>query len=343
MKGTSRDRSGAAVAAVVATVTLALFWGTVLSAGLARAAELPPELRDKVVHELSDPTVRDQVLENLSKSLNDGLPADTLALLVDRTVESGISPSTLEHLTGTLARAVAEELPPGPIVAKVLEGVAKNVPEDRLVLAVDRVTERLKFAAEVARLANSKGDDRSRFVVRTADAVAAGMDRKRLRSLAVEMSGKINSNKVSSLQIMEMVKTASGYGVPPDKVERVAKALINDENADEGDIERILRSLVEHDNDRDGPWDGGEEDDDGEDGDDGDGDGEDGDVEDGDVEDGDDEDGDGEDGDGEDEADDGSEDPEDGDEPEDGDDSEDGEEPEDSEESDDSEEPEDHG
>ncbi len=307
MKGTSRDRGGAAVAAVVATVTLALFWGTLLSADLAQAAELPPELRDKVVHELSDPTVRDQVLENLSKSFNDGLPADTLALLVNRAVENGISPSTLEHLTSTLARAVAEDLPPGPIVAKVLEGVAKNVPEDRLVLAVDRVTERLKFAAEVARLANSKGDDRSRFVVRTADAVAAGMDRKRLRSLAVEMSGKINSNKVSSLQIMEMVKTASGYGVPPDKVERVAKTLINDENADEGDIERILRSLVEHDDDRDGPWDGGDEDDDGEDGDDADDDGED-------------------------EADDGSEDPEDGDEPEDGDDSEGGEEPEDDEE-----------
>ncbi|MDT8394944.1 MAG: hypothetical protein RRA32_00675 [bacterium] len=273
MKGIKKGRGWAAT---VASVVFAGLFCALAAVGPARAAELPPELKQKLADGLSDGAVRDQVRVNLSKALEGGALPDALVHLVDRVLEGGVNPLALEHLTGTLARAVERKLPPGPVVAKVLEGVAKNIPGDRLVMAVDKVLERLEFAGEVARLANSRDDDRDEFIVRTADAVAAGMDRNRLRSLAVRMAERKTGNKVSSLQVMEIVKTASAYGIAQDKVEGVARALMDDERADGKDVQRILRSLVKQDGDRDGAWKSDEKvrgDNDGDDGDDG-GDGE---------------------------------------------------------------------
>lgn len=248
MKGKWRNRGGASIT----IIAVAIFLTNFTVARQAWSAEITPEVRETITREVSDQRVRGRILDNLSRATKSGLSTDAIELYVNRAVDGGVSPSTLEHLTGVLAKSVEDGLPSGPVVVKVLEGIAKSVPEDRLVLAVDRVLERLEFAAEIARIAHSKDEERGEFIVRTADAVTAGMDRKRLRSLAEHMGDRKDSNASVSLQVMEMVKTATGYGVPQEKVERVARNLIDDEDSDSADVQRTLRSLVQHDGGGDG-------------------------------------------------------------------------------------------
>lgn len=60
-----------------------------------------------------------------------------------------VTPQTYERLTEKLQQARREGVPTEPLVFKALEGVAKRVPEDRILIVVERLRENLARARSV--------------------------------------------------------------------------------------------------------------------------------------------------------------------------------------------------
>ena len=126
-----KDWNSSKAGITIAALAIFIVIGTFSAAGQAWSAEITPGLSETIAREVSDQHVRGQILDNLSRSLEKGLSTDTMELYVNRLVEGGVSPSVLERLTRALARTLEDDLPSGPVVVKVLEGVAKNVPGER--------------------------------------------------------------------------------------------------------------------------------------------------------------------------------------------------------------------
>ena len=75
-------------------------------------------------------------------------------------LQAQISPEAYAHLTATLERARVNGVPGDPLVSKALEGVAKRVPEDRILAVVDRLEANLvqaRSALEQAGMSSPAG------------------------------------------------------------------------------------------------------------------------------------------------------------------------------------------
>ena len=226
------------------------------------------ELKMTIVNRIPAAGERGMVLQSTARAVEEGYPEDLLSPVIEKSLDSGISGDALSRMVETLDDARRKGLPTQPYAEKIMEGLAKKVKEDRILVALDRVGKRMEFAgAQAKKVEGTDGSSRI-LVIRTGDALAAGMDSKTIERIYDVMAEERVNRKIEPEDIMEMVKAASGYGVESKSVGDYAISLMKSPKADLDDIRKYLEELSENAYGRDSGTDsddGNEDEDNGED------------------------------------------------------------------------------
>jgi hypothetical protein len=109
-------------------------------------------------------------------------------------------------------------LPARPIINKAFEGMAKQVPPERILQAMEVVSSRYAFAFEQARSITQDGEQTRRLGNMLAESLAAGLkepDASRIISQLQEQSLKLSSNQMEELAAacLSLVRDMSRLGV----------------------------------------------------------------------------------------------------------------------------------
>ena len=204
------------------------------------------ELKMTIMNRMSIAGERGMVLKSTARAIENGYPEDRLSPIIERSLDNGVSGDTLSSMIEILDEAYMRKLPTQPYAEKIMEGLAKKVNEGRILAALDRVGKRMEIAADMARNIDEKNEASQRLIIRTSDAIAAGMDRKNLERVYKVMAlDRVNRN-IEPEEIIEMVKAASGYGVESRSVGDYAISLMKSKSADRGDIRIYLKELSEN-------------------------------------------------------------------------------------------------
>lgn len=209
------------------------------------APTLSRELRMTLEDQIPSETARQPVLEAVLRAVDGGYPEGGLTRIVERSLEEGVPSDDLAGMVLVLDKANRQGLPTQPYAQKIMEGLAKGVEGDRILAALGKVDQRMEFAAaQAARVRGTEGSSHL-LVIRTGDALAAGMDRKDLERVYDVLAGKRVNRNIEPEDIMEMIKAASGYGVGSETVGDDAISLMKNPRADLQDVRRYLKRLAD--------------------------------------------------------------------------------------------------
>ncbi|UCF20395.1 MAG: hypothetical protein JSU87_03035 [Gemmatimonadota bacterium] len=122
----------------------------------------------------------------------------------------------VSRIEGILAESEAAGVPTGPLYAKALEGVAKGVPADRVVAALNAYAEHLQNALSLVGAGHGAA-----AVVAGADALRRGVPVEAVRSLASQYSGDLAVPLVVMGDLIETGVPADGaYEVVQDALQK---------------------------------------------------------------------------------------------------------------------------
>ena len=228
---------------LLATAIMAAVMMIILSAPAAAAPTLPDSITGRINEVITSPEEREDVLRKADAAVRAGVRTETVGPILLRALENGVSPSGLGEMLQVLSSAAERNLPSELLAGKIMEGLAKHVDERLIVDAMEKVKERLEFSGGLAKGLGIGREKREDLIIETAGAIAAGMDREALRGIFDALAVGTGGSKLDAVQIMEMVKAASGYGVDSRRVGRYAASLARDEDADAGDIIKLLNDL----------------------------------------------------------------------------------------------------
>jgi len=138
-------------------------------------------------------------------------------------VRQAFPAETVVEIEGILANAEAAGVPSGPLVDKALEGAAKRVPGDRVVVALSAYAARLRETRTLV-----GGDRGVASVVAGADALRRGVPQQMVGTLAHQHQGDIAvplvvladlvETGVPADQALGMVEEALAQGHPPEEM-----------------------------------------------------------------------------------------------------------------------------
>jgi hypothetical protein len=210
----------------------------------ATAGAVTGELADLIQRKIAGSQERELVSGSADKATGDGVPAQLLADVARVSLDNGVTASGLASFFDLLASSARDGIPTGPLVEKVMEGLAKGVDEKRITRALRSVSGRLAAAGTLVEPLSLEGEEREWLILSTADAMAAGMSK---RSLAKVFEALVRRDGDSSLppgKVVDMVKVGSGYGVDQDKLVSYTQTLIRNKSSDEKDIQRMINDLA---------------------------------------------------------------------------------------------------
>jgi len=163
----------------------------------------------------------------LEKSaLSAGVSPETALMLAEKTRSAGFSSENLSKIQQSVtsiytagAQKTAE---------KVLEGIAKNVDQDRIVRAVEAVRSRYEKSLMLAEKTGVTQANRFRVAENLADAMAAGATEEKLSEIAEMVSQKESLKDSFAESTFSFYKDMMRYGVSEEKSFDVSRqALMN--------------------------------------------------------------------------------------------------------------------
>jgi len=200
----------------------------------ARADQLQQQLRQAVTDGYQDQD-RDRIMGRTSECIQSGIPPETLTPMIRQAASYGIDAEHLEKMLQEMTKARLSDLPSGPMAAKAMEGMVKQVEAREVIRAMERVRERMEFASQQLDrfdgLAFSK-QERNQGIIGTADAEAAGMERKHISQVYGELSkeaareGPETAMKKQVMATITSMKRIRGYGVPSERVAAICREMI---------------------------------------------------------------------------------------------------------------------
>jgi hypothetical protein len=189
--------------------------------------------------------------EKARDAIRAGVSEDDVAELVRRGVDRGVPAGELVRLLEVVAEAKRRDLPVGPVLDKVKEGLAKHVPADRIVSAASRVSRDLTTARDLIQQAErdgvrvEKARARKEAMEEVADALARGVPPQELEKLGRHVAGSPHRAEGMSLleEGVEATADLASMGLaPPDASAMVAAAL--GQGLNEDGIERLPKALA---------------------------------------------------------------------------------------------------
>jgi hypothetical protein len=216
----------------------------------AGADQLQQQLRQAVTdgYQVQD---RDRIIGRLDECVQSGIPQETLTPMIRQAARNGIDAEHLDKMLQEMTQARLSDLPAGPLAAKAMEGMVKQVEARNVIRAMERVRERMEFASQQMKrldgLALSK-QERNQGIIGTADAEAAGMERDHISHVYGELSKEAargRSETAMKKQVMAIVKSMKrirGYGVPSERVAAICREMIQHQYT-EKEMELVMREF----------------------------------------------------------------------------------------------------
>jgi len=191
---------------------------------------------------------RDRIMDGAQECLKAGVPSRDVTSLVEQAAKSSIDAEHIEKMLQQMTKARQSELPTGPVASKAMEGMVKQVKAQKIVKAMEKVRERMEFASgQMNRLEklNFSKEEKNEAMVRTADALAAGMERKHVRQVYGNLekeAAQVRSQKTlreQTLAAVETMKRIRGYGVPSEEVAGLCGKMIQNQYTEQ-EMEKVM-------------------------------------------------------------------------------------------------------
>src|SRR5262249_21802711 len=200
------------------------------------AANLPPEgkalLRAKV-----------------TEVIRAGVAESEVAGVVQRGVGRGVQPAELVRLLDVVAQAKRQDLPVGPVLDKVKEGLAKRVPPARIAGVAERLAGELATSRDLVRRAEQKGirvesrGERERATEAVADALGKGGAPKELEELSQGIARSRERATMTRLKAgAQVTADLVAMGLSPHDATETVGAAVN-RGLSQHDIERLRERL----------------------------------------------------------------------------------------------------
>lgn len=117
------------------------------------------------------------------------------------------------------------------IAEKVMEGIAKNVPENNVVNAAEKVRNRYSEAMEVSKMTQVSNKYQDKITDLAAAAMTAGASSKNIEKTASELGNKKQNRDEYAVAVMSIYCEMVRYGVADVKAAAVAKKAMNNLSA----------------------------------------------------------------------------------------------------------------
>lgn len=214
----------------------------------AAAADQVQQLLQQTLRDGYQDHDRDRILDGVQECLKAGIPSDTVASLVEQAARSSVDAQHMEKMLQQMTKTGESNLPTGPVAAKAMEGMVKQVQAKNIVRAMERVRERMEFASgQMKRLEGLKfsEQERDQAIIGTADALAAGMERKHVRQVYGNLEKEAARERTQStvrkqtMASIEAMKRIRGYGVPSEQVASVCGEMIQNRYT-EREMEQVM-------------------------------------------------------------------------------------------------------
>ena len=191
--------------------------------------------------------VRDKALEAVRLGVAEGEVAE----LVQRGVGRGLQAGDLARLLEVVAEVKRNDLPVGPVLDKVKEGLAKRVPAERIVRAASRISSELATARDLIRQAEREGvraekaRKREKAIEAVADALGRGVPPSEVAKLSRQVASSARREGAMSLldEGIEVTADLVSMGLSPQNATETVAAAIS-QGLGRHDIERLRKGLA---------------------------------------------------------------------------------------------------
>ena len=229
-------------------VLTALVLGIALNGrAVADQGELARTLESAELSSEAKALVRDKALEAVRLGLSEG----DVAELIRRGVRRGLQAGDLAPLLEVVAEVKRQDLPVGPVLDKVKEGLAKGVPPERIGTAASRISRELATARDLIRQAEREGvrvekaRTREKAIKAVADALGRGVPPREVEKLSRHVASSAPREGAMSLldEGVEVTADLVSMGLSPESAAETVAAAIS-QGLGRHDIERLRKGLA---------------------------------------------------------------------------------------------------
>jgi len=175
---------------------------------------------------------RSEALKALTKTMaSNGASTDEIQRMVRMLGEKKFSTVSIESIENSFSETAKAGIPIEPVIHKAYEGMAKNVPAESLVKALEKTRMRYAFAFQRAKTFTRSKDDLKQLGVVMADCMAASVAEKDMDQITEQLRIRIKENESNIKNLAEqsflLGRSIARMGVPSEKVrDMVCIALI---------------------------------------------------------------------------------------------------------------------
>lgn len=170
---------------------------------------------------------RREALKALTRTMTgNGASADEVQRMVRMLDEKKFSMVSIESIGNTVSETAKAGIPIEPVIHKAYEGMAKNVPAETLVKALEKTRMRYAFAFQRARAFARSKDELKQLGVVLADCMAASVVEKDMDQITEQIRIRIKEDEESNgknlaEQSFLLGRSMARMGVPSEKVRDV--------------------------------------------------------------------------------------------------------------------------
>src|SRR5262245_2704699 len=220
-----------------------------VSQGFAEVSTKPGELSHAIEAANLSPEGKAVLRAKATEVIRAGVAENEVAGLIQRGVGRGVQPADLVRLLEAVAQAKRQDVPVGPVLDKVKEGLAKRVPPTRIAGVAERLTGELATSRDLVRRAEQKGirvesrGERERATEAVADALGKGVSPKEVEDLSRGIARPGGRATMSRLQAgAQVTADLVSMGLSPrDATETVGAAVTR--GLSQRDIERLRERM----------------------------------------------------------------------------------------------------
>lgn len=196
------------------------------------------------------PGASEQIKARTRDMINVGIPSQEAIDMTRMMVENRFRQEVTIRAQNIVLKAKKNELPVGPIMNKVPEGVAKRVPDDFVLQAMETTLSRYAFAYEKAKSIAKDQGQVEKIATAIANSLSAGMKARDIDTIMVstkERSVQLNQNLAEALALETFLatRTMARMGVSSNAAtEVVCQAHQNGFNVRE--MKQVRSSFTDH-------------------------------------------------------------------------------------------------
>jgi hypothetical protein len=205
-------------------------WTTFVFLAVVLFMEASSALADPVSQSLD--ALPAAVQDRTREMIRAGVSAEDAFQLVRGMHAQAFSEEQMLRAQSVVLEARREELPARPVINKALEGMAKQVPPERILQAMEDVRSRYSFAFGLARPLAARQDQAGRLGNLLAEALAAGLSRQSAADIMArlgERSGQMPPGEIVELaaESLGMARDMARLGVAPGTASEVVTAALS--------------------------------------------------------------------------------------------------------------------